>query len=62
MKNSSINILMLTILTCFWLPSFAVAEDGKKRLETPAVTSALNWENPHRRTGIHDGKIGRAHV
>ncbi len=55
MKNSSIIILMLTILTCFWLPPFAAADDGKQQLETPTLSSVLNWENPHRRTGIHDG-------
>ncbi len=55
MKNSSIIVLMLTILTCFWLPPFAAADDGKQRLETPTLTSAQNGKNSHRRTGIHDG-------
>lgn len=55
MKNSSIIILMLTFLPCFWLPPFAAADDGKKGFETPTTTSALIWENPNRRSGIHDG-------
>ncbi|HPN34909.1 MAG TPA: T9SS type A sorting domain-containing protein [bacterium] len=55
MNRYSFIVRVFVALVCFWLHPFAAADDGKKRLETPTITSAVNWENSHRRTGIHDG-------